>query len=124
MATRYNHPTSWRGRKTALRRGKLLGALGCAAGAIALFSATSHGGPSLDQSVCGPHNQIIERLGRVHAERPMSAGLSADGRLIEIVVSASGSWTLLVTGPDNLTCMLAAGEDWENIPSDIAGRTI
>ena len=38
------------------------------------------------------------------------------------MVSASGSWTLLVTGPDNLTCMLAAGEDWENIPSDIAGR--
>ena len=42
-------------------------------------------------------------------------GLSTDGGLIEIYSSEKGTWTILVTRPSGITCLVAAGDNWEAV---------
>ena len=65
------------------------------------------------QTVCGPRAEILERLTQDFAETPRAVGLSQDGALVEVMVSPSGGWTILVTYPKRPTCVVATGESWE-----------
>ena len=65
------------------------------------------------QTVCGERAEILERLTQEFAEVPQAVGLSEDGALVEVIVSPSGGWTILVTYPRRPTCVVATGESWE-----------
>ncbi len=65
------------------------------------------------QTVCGERGEILDRLAQEFAETPQAVGLSEDGALVEVVVSPSGGWTILVTYPRRPTCVVATGENWE-----------
>lgn len=71
--------------------------------------------PAAAQARCGDRAEVIERLDRLYLERPQAIGLSADGRLLEVLVSSSGSWTILVTDGNRTSCVIAVGEDWESV---------
>ena len=38
-----------------------------------------------------------------------------DPGLLEILVSAGGTWTILVTDGNRTSCVIAVGEDWESV---------
>ncbi len=59
-----------------------------------------------------------------YSEIPVAMGLASNGGVIEVLASENGSWTLLVTMPDGTSCVLAAGESWEALPSALAGAAI
>ena len=43
-------------------------------------------------------------------------GVSKDGGVVEILTSGPGStFTIIVTTPNGMTCMVAAGDSWENL---------
>lgn len=69
------------------------------------------------QRVCGSRHDLIRQLQDQFGERPAGHGVLADGRLVELVVSSDGGWSLLVTRPDGTTCLVAAGVDWQRIES-------
>lgn len=69
---------------------------------------------SAAQPICGDHGEIRERLEKAYAERPQAIGLSQDGGLVEVLVSPSGGWTILITYPDRPTCVVATGKGWES----------
>ena len=73
---------------------------------------------------CGDHRSITESLARSYSERPHAIGLSADGKLFEVLVSETGSWTILITFPSRRTCLVAAGESWESIPAAAVGSSM
>ena len=42
-------------------------------------------------------------------------------RLVEVFASNNGtSWTIVVTRPDGLSCIVAVGEDWETLPNPVS----
>ena len=41
-------------------------------------------------------------------------GLTANGGLLEVVASKDGSWTIIVTTPNGMSCGVASGMSWEN----------
>jgi hypothetical protein len=43
-------------------------------------------------------------------------GLANNGTMLEIATSGEGSWTILVTRPDGVSCVVATGEAWERVP--------
>ena len=44
-------------------------------------------------------------------------GLANNGGVLEILVSQSSeSWTIIVTMPNGVSCLVAAGESWEMLP--------
>jgi len=40
-------------------------------------------------------------------------GVSTNGSLVELYTSENGTWTLMLTRPDGVSCLIAAGQNWE-----------
>ncbi len=72
--------------------------------------------PSLAQSVCGERARFLDQLDERYKEAPAALGVIDNGSVLELLTSRGGSWTILVTAPDGTTCLMATGENWENIP--------
>ena len=72
--------------------------------------------PAAAQTACGDRADILDNLENVHSETPRAMGLSADGAVLKILVSSDGNWTILVTYPNRVTCLVAAGGYWESVP--------
>jgi hypothetical protein len=70
--------------------------------------------------VCGDRGEILKRLEQRHDETPQALGLSADGGVLEILVSPEGGWTILVTYPKKPTCVVAVGQAWQTL--QLAGQ--
>ena len=109
----------------ARRLGRLVAQL---AGPIA-FTAMVLAGASLVSApadaqtarpVCGERTEILKRLEQRHDETPQALGLSADGGVLEILVSPEGGWTILVTYPKRPTCVVAVGQAWQTL--QLVGR--
>ena len=79
--------------------------------------------PAFAQAACGDRTPLARQLETAHKEVQQAIGLSSDGRVIEVFASASGSWTVLMTSPNGLTCVVATGEAWEQLPTKVIGPT-
>lgn len=65
-------------------------------------------------NVCGKRDTIVQRLQEKYGETRQSMGLQRNNGVVEIFASPeSGTWTILVTMPNGMTCLVAAGEAWE-----------
>ncbi len=67
------------------------------------------------QSVCGERAKFVNQLSKNHQEAPTSIGVTNSGQMIEVLTSSNGSWTILVTSPNGVSCIVAAGEAWESV---------
>ncbi|MCH7870680.1 MAG: hypothetical protein IID33_03170 [Planctomycetes bacterium] len=66
------------------------------------------------QQPCGPHGQILRTLAERWGESPAGMGIVANGFVVEFVTNArSGSFTVVLTQPGGVTCVVMAGENWE-----------
>jgi hypothetical protein len=74
--------------------------------------------PALAQSRnCAERERVIERLGGTFGESRQSIGLAANNQVMEVFANLeSGSWTVTVTLPSGMTCLIASGMAYENIP--------
>ncbi|QPC95036.1 hypothetical protein GA829_06890 [Mesorhizobium sp. INR15] len=70
--------------------------------------------PAQAQVVCGGHGDVVARLAQVFQEKQLGYGVVGRAAIIEIYVSASGKWTMLITDVKGQSCILAAGDGWEN----------
>ncbi len=84
--------------------------------------AATHAAPSHAEALCHDRAVILERLKVAYAKMPRAIGLTADGAVLEVLASPTGSWTILVTYPSLTTCVLAAGEAWETLPFPATDR--
>jgi len=75
------------------------------------------------QSVCGKHADIVKRLNTGYEEFQSSAGIAANGNLVEVFSSKKGTWTIIFTKPGGMTCLMAVGEMWQTVkePFKISG---
>jgi hypothetical protein len=67
------------------------------------------------QTLCGERANFLKHLGTNHQEAPTSMGLTSTGKVIEVLTSEKGTWTIIITDPDGNSCLVAAGEAWEAI---------
>tara|TARA_Y100000296_G_scaffold86634_1_gene127088 strand:- start:111 stop:416 length:306 start_codon:yes stop_codon:yes gene_type:complete len=89
---------------------------------VALFLYLLLGAVANAQSICSDHKQVTQKLLESHQEAPVNMGIAANGGVVEVFASPSGSsWTITITMPNNLTCMLATGEGWESFPHPVQG---
>lgn len=96
---------------------KLVTALG--AMMLVLFADQAMG-----QTICGDRAELVSRLEKGYAESPRSLGLASNGAVFEVFLSAKGTWSLLVTLPNGQSCVVAAGEAWENLPLPVKGQPV
>ena len=65
---------------------------------------------------CGERKQVVRTLKSDHAEEPVAMGLASNGAVIEVFASRNGSFTIMMTRTDGLSCLVAAGDMWEMLP--------
>jgi hypothetical protein len=71
--------------------------------------------------VCAKHAQIVEYLKDEFQELQGAFGLVGDRAILELFLSPQGAtWTIVITDVSGKSCILAAGDSWEQKP-DIAG---
>jgi hypothetical protein len=78
-----------------------------------LLGASAIGSPAAAaQPACGPHTEVIKALGDKFRETQSATALTNAGTLLEVLTSNDGStWTIIVSRPDGLSCVVAAGQN-------------
>lgn len=71
--------------------------------------------PAAAQTVCGERGEVLNQLSRQYAESPVAIGLTKEGAVIEVLTSPTRTWTIIVTGPRGMSCVIATGEAWESV---------
>lgn len=71
-------------------------------------------GPSLR---CGPRTQFLDTLTRRYGEALVALGLAGNGAMMELYATGDGAtWTLVISPSGEISCLLAAGENWRARP--------
>ncbi|HEV7253854.1 MAG TPA: hypothetical protein VGN97_12280 [Mesorhizobium sp.] len=75
------------------------------------------------QVLCTSTDAMLRRLQERYGEEPTAAGVSARGELITLVVDPKdGSWSVVRTLPNGMTCGVIGGEGWEAAPAKDVGE--
>ena len=67
-------------------------------------------------SVCVDRTKFIKRLKNKYAERQISNGINYNGVIVEIFASEDGHFTILATYPSGVSCLVASGDNWQDVP--------
>ncbi len=113
-------------RKISFRAAAFL-ALGLLAlGALALGAgpASAQGAPAL----CSAHDGLLSQLERKYGEVPVAVGVAggvAGGALVELLTTKDGmTWTIILTSPQGLSCLIASGEGWRPLVPAPSGPSV
>jgi hypothetical protein len=80
---------------------------------------------SEQQMLCNKRAAVMEHLSQQYSEAPSALGMSANGGVIEVLTSKDGAtFTILMTTPEGLSCLVAMGSNWEDIQQVAAGPKI
>jgi hypothetical protein len=65
-------------------------------------------------ATCAERDSLVALLGENFKEAPVALGIADNGRLVEVLTSDAGStWSIIVTRPDGVSCLVAAGASWQ-----------
>ena len=77
-----------------------------AAGALLILASNASA-----QIVSKDRSTFLWHLGASYSEAPVAMGLVNNGSVIEVLSSqGGGTWTIIVTKPNGLSCIVASGE--------------
>jgi len=63
---------------------------------------------------CAPRDTVVEKLAEGYGETRQSMGLGANNSVVEVFASdETGTWTITVTTPNGVTCLVASGQSYE-----------
>ncbi|MGV6805169.1 MAG: hypothetical protein ACWA49_13285 [Ruegeria sp.] len=73
---------------------------------------------------CAPRPDVLQRLAETYGETRRGIGVARQGSVMEVFASDdTGTWTITVTLPDGLTCLVAAGEAYEALAEALPPNT-
>ncbi len=76
--------------------------------ALILFGASASA-----QAACNQRADIVTQLAGKYKEVPIAIGVNSKGHLVEVLSSEHGrTWTIIVTSPAGMSCVVSVGEDW------------
>lgn len=73
--------------------------------------------PASAEEVCASRAKVLSRLAGDFREAPVAIGTANNGGVIEVMRSPDrATFTIVITMPDGIACMIAAGKDWQELP--------
>ena len=65
------------------------------------------------QPQCNDRAHVVDLLAKKYKEAPIAAGVTNNGGLVEVLSDGKGgTWTIIVTTPKGVSCLVAAGDGW------------
>lgn len=81
--------------------------------AAALFASTPVA-EAETRPACARRDQVIQKLEEKFGETLRSVGLHQTEGVVEVYSSEeTGTWTILMTRPDGMSCLISSGQMWE-----------
>jgi len=71
--------------------------------------------PTLAQSVCLPRADLVAALETRWLESPRMQGTLGTSAVYEMWASEAGTWTIVRTNAEGVSCIVAAGQDFEQV---------
>lgn len=94
-------------------------------GFAGLILATHHA--FAEPARCAPRDSVLDGLADRYGESRVGIGLAGNQGVMELFASdATGTWTITVTLPSGLTCLVASGVSFEMLagPDIIPGKGV
>jgi len=66
-------------------------------------------------AICSERKKFTAYLSKKYNEQPKAVGLVSNSGMMEVYVSEQGTWSILMTSPNGITCLIAAGDNWEGL---------
>lgn len=91
--------------------------------AFAIFAWT--GNAAAELAKCGDRAALVKLLETRYKEHPVAMGLSQKStEAFEVFVSDKGTWTVVMTTSKGVTCVMAVGHSWKELPKEMAGTML
>ncbi len=65
---------------------------------------------------CGPRKAVIKQLSKQFSEHRKARGLISSEVLMELFASKNGTWTVILSNAQGVSCVLTAGDFWQPTP--------
>ena len=91
------------------------------AAVLAAVSIFGSAGVASAAAPCGAHDAIANSLTNKYKEARRIMGVVNAKAVMEIFMSPQGTWTVLVTDTRGVACIIATGQDWQEVPIEMAG---
>lgn len=92
---------------------------------IAISSGNAVAAQQPNQTNCTDRSSALSHLSKAYKEQPVAMGLASSGGVVEVLTDDQGSsWSIIVTLPSGVTCLVAAGEDWEALQPVAEGKIL
>lgn len=89
----------------------------------AMLLATHHAFAQAGQN-CAPRERVITQLAERFGETRQSIGIESNNSVVEVFASnETGSWTIILTLPNGLSCLVAAGESFETLAENLPDQS-
>ncbi len=69
----------------------------------------------VNAAVCSKRDKFTSFLAKKYKEVPKAMGLVSNSGMMEVYVSEQGTWSILMTAPNGITCLIAAGNNWQGL---------
>ncbi|MEL6520229.1 MAG: hypothetical protein AAFQ66_04655 [Pseudomonadota bacterium] len=88
--------------------------------AVGLLVLAATGVEAQNVRNCADRAKVVERLNDGYGETRQSMGLGANNAVVEVFASAeTGTWTITVTMPTGMTCLVASGRAFEALKEEL-----
>ncbi|MEM6617938.1 MAG: hypothetical protein AAF761_04855 [Pseudomonadota bacterium] len=77
--------------------------------------------PALAQGngTCGPRDEFVQQLENRFMETSKGVGLASADQVVEFWSSEeNGTFSILITYPNGVSCMMASGQNWTDLPGE------
>ncbi len=75
-----------------------------------------------EQAQCNKRDAVTNMLGKKYGEAPEAAGVATNGNLLVMFTnSKTGSWSMVETTPQGMSCLRAAGDGWTKLAPSLEG---
>jgi hypothetical protein len=65
-------------------------------------------------AACVKRSDLVKHLESQYREQPRFHGMTDNGSLLEVFTSPDGgTWTVTVSIPNGISCMVASGQQWD-----------
>lgn len=87
---------------------------------LAILAASAHQTLADGPMQCAKRDLVVAKLATGYGETRRSIGLTADNSVMELFASdATGTWTIMKTLPNGMTCLVASGESFEQVAAPL-----
>ena len=64
------------------------------------------------QPQCNTRDSVLRQLEEKYGETPVAVGVTHNGGLLEVIAGDKATWSIIITSPQGMSCLVEAGEGW------------